>query len=350
MYSELQKEYALKQGIKFNNYHNDYLHIIGTKKLELINETTMPNLGFLETMENKSMNPLTIENNKIKDRLVQLQNEFNKALALYTSNYEMYYNKILNKDSNIRSYTGKNIINSNGKKYYVNNHGVTRGYSDDAWNKKPESCATNIPTDDSITAYNSLENGLDYIPGQPCDLDATIIQNEQGQFAWIDEKGQKHIYPNRDIMEKTQQNGNCPTSIRQVTNDIFNLYPLSSEMNEHSSCSSNIYDAELYNQINSVNQTLLNIANEMYEEAVKLEKTQEIVGSKRKSIKSELLDNIRSLNQERDNLQNMINKSNRLSGKFEDYKLQTTSELYKYISFVFVALTLGGITYHHLTK
>jgi hypothetical protein len=350
MYSELQKEYSLKQGIKFNDYQNDYLHIIGTKKLDLINETTMPNLGFLEPMENKSSNPLTIENNKIKDKLVKLQTEFNNALALYTSNYQMYYDKILNKDSNIRNYTGKNIKNSNGKKFYVNTHGVTRGYSDDAWNKKPGSCATNIPGDDSITAYNSLENGLDYVPGQPCDLDGTIIQNEQGQFAWIDEKGQKHLYPNRDIMEKTQQNGNCPTSIRQVTNTIFNMYPSSSEMNEHSSCSSNIYDAELYNQLNSVNQTLLNIANEMYEESLKLEKNQESVGAKKKSIRSQLLDNIKSLNEERNNLQNIMDKSNNLSGKFEDHKLQATSELYKYISFILVAITLGGITYHQITK
>lgn len=350
MYSTLQKDYALKQGIKFNNYQSDYLHIVGTKNLNLINETTMPNLGFLEPMENRTMNPIQIENNKIKEKLRQLELEFNKTLALYTANYERYYNKVLNQKNELTMYTNKNIKNNNGKKYYVNNHGVTRGYSEEAWNKKPSSCGTNIPTDDSVQAYNSLENGLDYVPGQPCDLDGTVVQNEQGTIAWIDEKGQKHIYPSREVMEKTQQNGNCPTSIRQVTNEVFNMFPNGNEMNEHTTCSSTMYNEEMYNQINNINQKLLNIANEMYQEAVKLDKTEKNVESKNNSMQSELLDNIKSLNNEREILEKLQRKNDTLSGEYQENQLQATSELYKYISMGLLALTIGGITFHHLTK
>ena len=121
MYSNIdstEQNHALKQGKKFNDYQKDYLHIVGTKKLDLIEKTTSPNLGFLEPMSDKNNNPVEVENTKILDNLIKLENEFNTTLALYTSQYQQYMNKELESKNNMNAYTRKNVkINETCKSF-----------------------------------------------------------------------------------------------------------------------------------------------------------------------------------------------------------------------------------------
>lgn len=355
MYASLNEkniDYSLKQGKKFNNHQNDYLQIVGTKKLNLIEQTTSPNLGFIEPMENNNSqpDPIQMENERVISKLRTMEDEFNKTLALYTSYYEQFYNKLLTEHANVTAYKRKNVKNGNGKFYYVNKYGVTRGYSDEAWKNKPSSCATNVPNDGTIQAFNSLTNGLDYVSGQPCNLDGSVVQNEDGKLAWIDIRGQRHDYPDRTTFETTTKDGKCPSHITQVSNQVFNMFPSASVMSEHSTCDTGALDSQLYNAINIQNQKLINIANQMYEESIKLNNSEQKVEQQNNSIQSGLLDKIQSLNKERDTLIALKNKNATLEGEYQSNNLQATSEYMRYILYTISALTIGGITYHVLTK
>ena len=355
MYSNIdstEQNHALKQGKKFNDYQKDYLHIVGTKKLDLIEKTTSPNLGFLEPMSDKNNNPVEVENTKILDNLIKLENEFNTTLALYTSQYQQYMNKELESKNNMNAYTRKNVKNSNGKLFYVNRFGVSRGYSKDSWAKKPSSCPSTIPTDDSVQAYNNLTNGLDYVAGQPCNLDGQIIQNDDGQLAWVDEKGQRHEYDSRDTLLQTQKNGNCPGQINSVSNTIYNMFPAGSAMSASSNCNTPLFDQALYDSVNTSNQKLMNIANDMYEQALKLDKTSLAVEKQSDNIGAQLAKQIKSLNDEREKMMKLKGQTDiyTLDGDIQSDRINVNMEKARYIGLGLAAVVLVGITMHVMTK
>ena len=353
MYSKIrskQQDYALNQGIKFNDFQKDYLHIVGTKKLNLIEQTTSPNLGFLEPMADKNTNPVEIENTKIVDQLLKLEQEFNSTLALYTNQYQQYMNKVVDRENELKAMARKNVRNSGGKFFYVNRFGITRGFSTPAWDQKPASCPSAIPTDDSVQAFNNLTNGLDYAVGQPCDLDGTIIQNENGQYAWIDEKGQRHEYENRDMLNQTQKNGNCPGQIHQVTNNIYNMFPAGSAMNAHSNCNSPMFDQALYDAVNNSNQKLMNIANDMYQQALKLDKTSLEVEKRGHDMQDQLVTQIRSLNEEREKIIKLKANTATLDGDIEDDGIIANMEMARYVGLGLAAVAIGGLTIHLMTQ
>ena len=353
MYSNInstQQDYALKQGMKFNDYQKDYLYIVGTKKLNLIEETSSPNLGFLEPLSNNNTNPVEIENTKILDNLLHLEREFNATLATYTNQYQQYMNKVLDRQNEVKAYTRNNVKNSGGKFFYVNRFGITRGYSQDAWAQKPSSCPHTIPTDDSVQAYNNLTNGLDYAVGQPCNLDGQMIQNENGQLAWVDEKGQRHEYDSRETMEQTQKNGNCPGQINNVTNAIYDMFPAGSAMNAHSNCNTPMFDQALYDAVNNSNQKLMNIANDMYQQAIKLDKTTLEVEKKGQSMESQLVDKIKSLNEEREKIIKLKANTDTLDGDIQDDGIIANMEMARYVGLGIAAIAIGGLTIHLMTK
>lgn len=346
MFSLNEKNFSLKQGKKYKDYQNDYTHIIGTKRLDLIEKTSDNNLGFIEGLKN----PLEVENNKVKEKLKDLENQFNTTLALYTNQYQRFLTKLMNEQSELQPYLNKNVKQNNGKFYTVNRFGVARGYSKDAWANKPSSCPSGIPNDSTIKAFNYVATGLDYVPGQPCDLDGSIIKNnDTNEIAWVDEKGEKHIYPDEFTYEQTQKNGGCPSNIHHVSNEVFNMFASGSAMNEHSSCETNI-DQQLLESVKASNQKLLNIANEMYQETVKLEHTEKQVEDKSEQTRKILLDQIQSLNKERDELQKAKNYSAMFNGELDDSNLQINREYYHYLVWIIAAVTLGGITMHQIIK
>ena len=303
-------------------------------------------------MTDKKTNPVELENTKILDNLLKLENEFNTTLALYTSQYQQYMNKVQDNTNEMKATMRKNVKNSNGKLFYVNRFGVTRGYSDDSWSKKPSSCPNTIPTDDTVDAYNSLTNGLDYVSGQPCNLDGQMIQNDDGQLAWVDEKGERHEYDSRDTMEETQKKGNCPGQINSVSNTIYNMFPAGSVMSAHSNCNTPIFDQSLYDSVNASNQKLMNIANEMYRQALDLDKTSLAVEERADNIGSKLSQQIKSLNEERDKIIKLKGRTNIHSFNADDNidRINVNMEKARYIGLGLAAIVLGGITIHVMTK
>ena len=209
-----------------------------------------------------------------------------------------------------------------------------------------------MPTDDSIQAYNSLTNGLDYAVGQPCNLDGQIIQNADGTFAWVDEKGQRHEYDSRATMEQTQKNGNCPGQINSVTNAVYNMFPAGSAMTSSSNCNTPLFDQGLYDAVNSSNQKLMNIANEMYNYAIKLDNTSTQVEKQGDTVKNELVQQIKSLNEEREKMIKLKGQVDiyTLDGDMQDDKINVNMEKARYIGMGLAALVLGGITIHVMTK
>jgi hypothetical protein len=354
---------AISQGNKFLNYQSDYLHIIGQRKLNLIEETSAPDLGFMEPLTNKSdsnssnpgseSNPISVEDDALTSKIMDLENQFNAKLAQYIAVYKQYMSDALDQDNVIANYKGKNVKSSGGEFYYVNKFGVARGFSTPAWDKKPASCPAQAPGDDSVSAYNRMQKGQSYIPGQPCNLDGTVIRNSKtGHAAWIDPKGVRHWYPSGEISSATARNGGCPLSTMQdVSDEIYNMYPKGTDMTAESRCvGAGDMDSGLRSRIVSLNQELLDLANQIYQEVEQMEELEGKVDTKVVGAKQQLMNEIANLNSERDSLAKLERETQTLRGEFQENKIMVRSNYYNYMVWTVAAITLGAIVAYRATS
>lgn len=346
-YKELQQ--SLNQGNHFLDLQKDYLGIVGKKRLNLIEKTSSNHLGYLEGMENQ--NPINSENDNLTNNLMDLENKFNQTLNEYTAAYKQYLNEVSQQDNqDIMKYKNSYIMSPEGRFYYVNKYGIARGFTPDAWSNKPDSCPPGGPSDDTKKVFHMFKTGLNYEPGQPCNLDGSIIRNKSnGRAAWISEEGERHWYPNSDIFEARIKNG-CPKDYTYVSNEIYNMYPKGKDMNADSKCSTSNMNTPLWNRIIQLNQKLMNIANEMYQGVERMNKKGNTLDSHVDETKTQLISEIQNLNSERVKLEQVKQNVDTLDGEFQNKEVMYRSSYYHYLVWLIGAITLGVITIHHITK
>lgn len=344
-------DYALLQGSTFNTYQHMYSDIIGKKRLDLIEETTGANLVSLhETMENMN-EPMNKQTDAEISQLKTLENEFNATLQLYKNTYATYLDNIRADKDNVQLYKNQNVKDANNKIYYVNEYGYTRGYTTEAWEKKPNSCLQTTPADDSIDIYNRMQHGLDYQPGQPCNLDGKIIKNSKhGQVAWVDQAGTKHYYKNEQILQATIRNGGCPSNEITVSDEVYNMFPRGDDMTPTTVCFEQHQQQGMMNKIIQLNSRLMSIAQEMYTLVEQLETNESNVGERLTNEKAQLKNEIVNLDHEQQQIQHLQNAVNRLDGDLEQTTIMTNMKFLQYIGWTMGAVGLVILAARHITS
>lgn len=345
-------DYSLNQGRNFKSLNNNYINIIGKKRLDLIEDTTMSGLTSLyegmETMDGE----LTQKDETEVNRLRSLEEEFNLTLQEYKNSYKSYLEEIANETDEFGKYKSMNVFDGNKKKYYVNQYGYTRGFpSDNHWYKKDKSCPAIQPRDDSVNIYNTLSHGRDYEVGQPCNLDGKNIRNTRtGHLAWVDETGVKHFYPNQTIYDSVKKNG-CPSTEIKVSNEVYNMFPSGADMAMDTQCFTGKNKSSfLTNNIISLNSRLMAIAHEMNTLIDDLESKEVIVDNKAQKQKTQLLTEITNLESEKNKLQTLQNTVNKLTGELEQTQIMTNSEYLHYIIWTVGAVSLAIMAARHISS
>jgi hypothetical protein len=327
-----------------NNKHKYYQQ--NKKNIKRMNQSTFYPFHSLEGLEN--MNDTHDQTNKLKS----LENEFNKKLAQYGHYYKSYLMDLKeHSNSIVHNFKNKNIYDKNGKIYFVNNFGYVRGYSNMAWDKKPGSCPSNKPSNESYKYFNHFKKGLDYSPGQPCNLDGKLIVNrETNTIAFITEDGRRKEFPSQEIYQKVLNKGYCKSSPVVVDNNIFNMFPKAEDMTIADDCRVNLTNSIEYGTIVQLNNDLIKIANEIYDEIVSMENTDKNIENVMSGKKKQLLDSIQNLKKERNNFNEFNSKHKAISANWQELKLQDNSNYYKYIMWSLLAVSLGVITFKHMSK
>jgi len=343
---------SLKQGIKFNNNNKEYINIVGKKSMKLIEQTTGNNLESLyenmEVMDNSVSNKEDREMNKLKS----LENEFNSVLQEYKDTYQKYLTYVSDNNDTINKYSKTNIQDPNGKKYYVNEYGYTRGYSDNSWSKKPDNCLQSLPNSGSSKIYNMMHHGLDYKPGQPCNYDGKLIRNSiTKQLSWISPEGMRHFYPNDNIYKQANLNGGCPHGDEiMVSDDVYNMFPVGDDMTEQTKCFSNNKDNGLMNRIVTLNSRLMTISQEMYTIVEGMDKDDERMGSALDKQRQTLLNEMRNLNNEHSQFETMKKSLNKIKGEFQDAEIVTNMNYLQYLGWTIGAIGVFIYTAKHMTS
>lgn len=338
---------SLKQGLYFNNLKKGFDKLIGFKRLNLIHETTDPNLGNIESFSN--VNGITQETAEMK-QLNELESQFNNKLNIYSNVYKDYLTKLMTSNEAAIQYANTNVKDSTGKFYYVNEYGIARGYSNESWASKDSSCPTSTPGDDTVTVFNELQVGLDKNLGEPCNLDGKMIRSSTtGNVAWISSTGYRQLFPNDNILQAGQKNG-CTTSTIDVTDTIFNIFTKGNDMTITSTCNIPTGYSNIKNELQKLNNELIDIANQIYNLIVNMVNNNSSVEKNIESTKKNLQNQIQLLNQQRDIFNKLQNSDKTLKGEYEDNNLLINSTYYKYIIWSIAAMTVGAIAIRHMTS
>ena len=344
-------DYALKQGVEFDSLQSNYLTGDNVVHLALLEETSSPHLGsMVEGLENPNIEQ---ENTQLLDTMKTLETKFNTTLAEYTSAYSAYMNNLLTEDKLVSQWKGKNILQSSegGSFDYVNNFGYTRTYSQQAWSGKPTSCPGTTPSSDSADVYAQLKHGSPLGTGEPCGLEGTNVRNpESGEIAWLTPQGVLRHYPDEETMKSAQKNGGCPTGYSDLTSEAYSSMNKGAPMNSQSKCDTMGLDNPVWHRIKMLNEQLLEISDEMYQNVLKLEAVDTQVNTKVSQTKDQLKQRILDLQQERLKFNAAQTKVVTMQADMNDNSIVVKREYAHYLAWTIGAITFGLVALHHVTK
>jgi len=323
--------YMFQQGKKFKNYQHKYNNLVKNKnfdqislgKINIVNNLRYTNFKSIEGFEDKVE---TINAQELK-KLETLEKDFNKLMEQYLVKYKKYLEELQTRQSSEKSqYRNKVIKDVNGDKYYVNNLGMARQFTDAAWIGKDKSCS-----DPSITVsaqdFSQISLGSSMGIGEKCSPGGyNAVVKSSGTTAWIDTLGYKHFYD--DLRNK---HPSCPTQKHELTSVQFNAIPIGNSFGRDDPCSIISLDSPLYDQIMSLNSQLMRKVEEMKTE-IDLLKNSDVALDKNIVIQKQKLMNVYN------DLKNQKLKINKLKTRNKTM-IAETDEL---------ILNSSSIQFHHL--
>jgi hypothetical protein len=333
-------KYNLEQGKAILNYNEEVDDIV-KPHLKIIQEGSL-----IEGLNGSS--GLSLKDKKTVEGLQSIENEFNKTIAQYNQVYKQFSEDLMNRKNQLNEvspYLGKNIRNSSGGIYYVNNFGNYYWYSGDAWNDgNPEGCPAGyeqlpgeVPT--------QLTRGANMNVGTPCGAAGQVVKNtDSGDMAWVDIQGYKHSFP-----EGTKMSSSCAQmNILELSNDAYNAIPSGNSMSSIEPCMSLDVNPTIWKQLNQLNIKLKFQAAAITKEINSLSTQDQSVNNQLSQTRSKMNTYIDQI--DKDNL--MLAKNKRMlvtaGGEQKDSELRMTSNYYFlliWILLMFLIISLSMAAY-----
>jgi hypothetical protein len=333
-------KYNLEQGKAILNYNEEVDDIV-KPHLKIIQEGSL-----IEGLNGSS--GLSLKDKKTVEGLQSIENEFNKTIAQYNQVYKQFSEDLMNRKNQLNEvspYLGKNIKNSSGGIYYVNNFGNYYWYSADAWNDgNPEGCPAGyeqlpgeVPT--------QLTRGANMNVGTPCGAAGQVVKNtDSGDMAWVDIQGYKHSFP-----EGTKMSSSCAQmNILELSNDAYNAIPSGNSMSSVEPCMSLDVNPTIWKQLNQLNIKLKFQAAAITKEINSLSTQDQSINNQLSQTRSKMNTYIDQI--DKDNL--MLAKNKRMlvtaGGEQEDSNLRMTSNYYFlliWILLMFLIISLSMAAY-----
>jgi len=328
---------------------NNFSNLIDKVKshLTLIGTTSSPHIGsIIEALDQDD----SINNNNtvIKNDVAKIDKEFNQLLVLYTKNYKLFMEELMNNNKYndvLSKYGGKNV-SYNNVKYYINNYGFAHKYNDEnSWTNRSNSCSSN-PINISAEDFNKLMHSANMGVGQECGVAGFNIENKStSEKAWVDIEGKKHVYS--DSVWATRDKTCLEPDPKSVTDSLYNTIPKYSEMLKTSQCNNLNIDPKILNNLSYLNNRLINLAKKLLLDIKKLSTEDKSVKQELNQLKNNITNNITNLENDKQTLNiNNTSFNTDLENKLEDSELYVTSTYTKYIIWLVACLVILALTYY----
>lgn len=343
----------LEQG-KSLNYVNDSM--VNSCDYSLMDRTTMENMDSInETTEkaDSSQSHLVTSSSKNQGELKALDNldkQFNKILAEYTSTLKLMNDEIISQSANystLKDMFGKVVINNDANKIFINNYGVTQQYSKNSWNNRNSTCPSN-PIIGRENDIGKLSQGSEMGIGQPCYVAGKNVQNKKtSEVAWVDIKGRKHVYSDKSWKYKKQS---CNIKPLQLESSAYDAIPSGANMTSKDLCLTHDVDPKIYQRLTHLNSILMKIGEKMNIKMIELSKTESRIEKDMNARQKTFRSHIQELETDRSKMLKINNNSETITGLRDDSHLISNSNYYNYLAWSLAAVTIGGITIHQLSK
>ncbi len=337
----------------FNNHGNNLLkfNLEQGKKLISYNksifELTKPYLKLIERgslVESMSNYNLSSTDKKSIEGLENIENSFNRTLVEYNELYKEFNEDLLNRNQAkkpIIDYLGKNVRTENGAIYYVNNFGYYYWYSPSAWNDgRPEGCPRDY-TQLEGELPDELSKGPNVQTGMPCGMAGKVIKNtDNNEYAFIDIKGYKHIFP-----EGTEMNSSCAEmNVVDVPSKYYNLIPSGNSMSSTEQCLALDVNPGLWAKLQEINSKLKTQGQQLSTAVSQLNLENEDANND----VMQQQQNLQKYIDEIDDSNKKIIYNNRMlmqmSGEEEDSRLRMTSNYYQYLVWILLMVLILSLT------
>ena len=239
---------------------------------------------------------------------IELQTKFDKALDDYSTAYNAVVSELTYNYSKpeLEKYAGKNVLlkipGKDENIYYVNNYGVTHGYSNQAWEGKHPSCPTDYE-DITETEFNNLIKGPNMGVGQPCNIAGHNVKNtENNMRAWVDIKGVRHGYAGNWATRPSS----CQSEGKPISKDAFNSIPESNvTVSPNFYCNNLNVSPNHLKELAKVNGNLISLAQNIISKTSNLTTSDVSLKAQLNSLGIKATNLINSLEQDKLDLNNM---------------------------------------------
>ena len=272
----------LVQGRHFLNLQKEDKKNLASN-LSLIKKTSSSNVGsIIEALQNnnstQSKETIHMEN------MSNTEIEFNKTLMEYSNTHKLIVTELTNNNinnKNLTKYFGRNLKND-GEYYYVNDYGYTHKFSNSAWSNRPENCSSKL-TSIGDDIFSKLKKADPMGVGQACKIAGNNIQNKLTlERAWVDIKGQKHIYTDSLWNKK---NLSCELNPIIIDNSEYINIPVGEPMSNGMNCSKMEIDPKLLKKLENLNNKLIVLAKQLLAETQNLSVTDKNLSDELDSLK-----------------------------------------------------------------
>ena len=323
--------FNLEQGRDILQYNEDMDQIV-SPHLKLIQSSTLK--------EGLAGSNLSHVDKKSLEGLQNIENKFNQTLALYAQTYKQFNEDLLTKrqsSKKIVDYLGKVVSDVDGKNYYVNNFGFTHKYSDNAWEKNNDSCpSTSTPYNRKMSNFKSA---LPMVQGQPCKIAGQNIKNKDTkEEAWVDIKGIKHPYSNKN------KNEGCSIEPIELSATDYNLIPTGGAMSSSDECLSLDVNPNLWARLQKLNETLKKQAIQLTDEIDKLSLEDSNTKQQLMQKRQQLLSYVETAERDRNDITSSNSMLMQMVGEESDSNIRMNSNYYSYIIWIFIVIFIISLT------
>jgi len=263
-----------KQGEKFKNNQRKYKALIEKYHLNMI---SVNQLNIVDNLKSKryacigegftgaSMNAVEQKNLAEKQKIDQLEGEFNNNMQQYISLYKTYLKELASRQTSLNSRLKNKVVTYNGSYYYINNTGLARQFTDSSWKGKDESCPGSNTTINA-QEFSRLSLGPPMNVGELCRSGGYNAKDQSsGSAAWVDNLGYKHLYT--DFINR---NSSCPADTVEVTGIQFNAIPTGKNYGPTDKCNTMSLDSPTYDKLVVLNQKMISGVTAMRGEVNKM--------------------------------------------------------------------------------
>ena len=300
-----------------------------------------PNNGMPEAKLSSIGEGNAIEKVMARERrdMQKLENTFNNYLSQYKSVYKAYLDEIVAKQgSGSSAYRNSIRKGPDGLRYYISGMGIARQFDAGSWqNRDRTSCPDEMGTI-SQQDLQKLTRGANMGQGETCRTGGYNAKSANGQTAWIDSEGLKHIY--NDYAER---HNTCPSRTSALSNAKFNAIPTGKTWGAMDQCVLLDLDTEKGKQAMALNDKLIEVAGQMKELIENSEHKEKLVYKVKLGEKKDLLKVLKEVDEKRDEINEARQAIETAKTQYEQQHKMVNAIHLKYIAWTLAGLTIGAM-------